>query len=236
MGTTSFPQVDARANLEDVKEILAEISQLLDFLLNGNIDFKNVRAKSISADRMNVKELSAITANLGHITAGLIEAVKIISSTIIGSYIATAEGSYPRVELSSVNNFISALQTASNYLTISPNESGSPRLIFNNGTVSGYLYAVNGTLLLNTANQTGDIQISSGKNVRITANRTNGYKTYVDSWGDLVNNDNSQTLQQALNAKLNTNGVGGVFYVSSSPGGPADKAVQVVNGQIIGIS
>src|SRR5690606_40329571 len=91
--------------IEEAFDTLAKLQKQLRYLLNGNLDFENLRARSIkaenievgtltaeeikansiSADRMDVDKLSAITADLGHITAGLIEAID-----IFGSYIATS--------------------------------------------------------------------------------------------------------------------------------------------------
>lgn len=105
--------------LKETANQQAIIYKELDWMLNGNVDGKNIRANSITANEikansitaneMNVNELSAISANLGHITAGLIEAITMVSSVITGSLIQTkAVGNYPRIELSSSNNLLKA--------------------------------------------------------------------------------------------------------------------------------
>lgn len=99
---------DYVANLADM---FAKLAKDLDFIINGNLDVKNIRANSITADRLKVDELSAISANLGHITAGLIEAV-----TMIGSLIMTSQpGDFPRAEMSSTDKMFKVQQGESNY-------------------------------------------------------------------------------------------------------------------------
>lgn len=73
-----------------------------------------------------MNELSAITANLGHILAGLIESVQ-----IFGSYIATSYGSYPLVEISNTNNMMGAWKNWNNAVQIySPSDMFSPIIRF----------------------------------------------------------------------------------------------------------
>lgn len=108
MATTSLPRVPNAADLERVIITLNQALDELDWLLNGFIDNKNIKARSITAeeikaltitageikantitaDRMNVQQLSAIAADLGKITAGI----------IIGALIKTAETG-ARIEL-----------------------------------------------------------------------------------------------------------------------------------------
>lgn len=105
---------------EDIEEQFAEITKLLNYLLNGMLDVANIRAKSltadvikagsITADEMNVNELSAITANMGKLTSG----------EIYGAYIATGEGTYPRAEMSSTGKYFGVYKDENNYLTIVP--------------------------------------------------------------------------------------------------------------------
>lgn len=103
-------------SLSELNEVVAKLQKALNYLLAGNLDFDNIRARgikaenieagtitaneiaanTITADKMDVNQLSAISANLGTITAGLLQAV-----TIIGSLIQSAvAGVYPRAEMS----------------------------------------------------------------------------------------------------------------------------------------
>lgn len=83
---------DTAAYADYLAGIIARNLREVLWLLTGNLDVANIKAKSITADlirantitadKMDVQELSAIAANLGHITAGLIEAVTINGSEI----------------------------------------------------------------------------------------------------------------------------------------------------------
>lgn len=95
--------VTLRDYVANLAEILAKLSKDLDYIINGNLDVNNIRANSITAIAMDVQELSAITANLGHITAGEIDSVE-----IYGSKIATTRGAMPRIEMSATNNLLKA--------------------------------------------------------------------------------------------------------------------------------
>lgn len=75
----------------NVLELNAEV------ITAGSITADKIGANEITADKMNVNQLSAISADLGHITAGTIEAVQIFGSVITGTVVQTKpEGQYPR--------------------------------------------------------------------------------------------------------------------------------------------
>ncbi|WP_337101994.1 hypothetical protein [Paenibacillus sp. YIM B09110] len=192
---------------EGLSEELAKLQKTLRWMLNGNIDFENIRAKgivadniaanTITADKMDVSELSAIAANLGHITAGLIEAVN-----IIGSYIATSNGTYPRCEMSSTGNLFSAYSSEDTYIHIDPYFylTNKPAIVFNDGDLSvGTISAddklnLNGLFGLNLTAGAGPITLS-----------TNGVQgvRFVD-WSDIRNMDTGSDLQTDLNDKADS--------------------------------
>lgn len=131
MGIQDFGTIGADASLKEVIDALADLQDSLNFLLNGNLDVKNVRAKSITADRMDVKQLSAIAADLGKVVAGI----------LIGAYISTADGTYPRIDFSSVNRLLAAYNTASKYVAITPSQGGTPGISWNDGSNVAYAIA-----------------------------------------------------------------------------------------------
>jgi len=206
MGIWKMSQLKAPPLTDDVKELreyikylsnqLASMLKDLDFTLNGDVDFRNVRAKSIKADRMDVDELSAISANLGHIVAGLIESVQ-----IFGSYIATSKDSFPRCEMSSTGNVFAAKSSADHYVAIDPNYAGTPALkwIFN-GTERGGLNDISGVmellgiggLVLNVSG--GDLDINVEGNINIFPSN---YARLAD-WYKLFNISSGRTLGQDL--------------------------------------
>lgn len=104
------------AYLKQLANIVSAMKNDLEHMLNGNLDVNNIRAKGIKAHSLDVEELSAITANLGKILAGLIYGV-----AIYGSYIATAEGEYPRAEMSNTSNMFGAYGDANKYVKIEAN-------------------------------------------------------------------------------------------------------------------
>lgn len=89
-------------------------------LRNTMLNLDDVNFDKITANVMNVQQLSAIAADMGTLTAG----------TIIGALIKTADTTYPRIEFSSVNNLLQAFLNATQFISISPSFTGSPTLIF----------------------------------------------------------------------------------------------------------
>lgn len=194
-----------QASIEYLKQLANIVSQMkndLEFMLNGTLDAnniraegieaKNIKANTITADKMDVNELSAISANLGHITAGLIESIQ-----IFGSYIATRNGSYPRAEMSNSGNLFGAYLTAGNGIEIKPaGWNDVPAVSFSRSGVSSFIsFPVNFTI---------DSETGVTINARLNSInlRTQGLGSYVnvDDWSRLRNENTGQTMQQALDA------------------------------------
>lgn len=174
--------VNGDMELQDLANLVGKVLKELNWLMTGNLDVENIRAKSITADRMNVNELSAITANLGHITAGLIEAV-----TIIGSLIKTAEFGQ-RVELSSTENLLKAVNQSGGTLNVAPNVNGSPTIVFQPPD--------SGVTVLYSTNS--DFNLLSTTNINITASGAG--RVRFSSWGNIYSMADQRTLQQELSA------------------------------------
>ncbi|WP_197046179.1 hypothetical protein, partial [Mycobacterium tuberculosis] len=118
---------------------VAAIRNDLEFMLNGHLDANNIRANSIetknlkagavTADKIHVDELSAISANVGKVTSG----------EIYGNYIATKENAYPRAEMNNTEDLFGAYASANNFIQIyTPNSGFSPTIMF--GTPAGVAY------------------------------------------------------------------------------------------------
>ncbi len=88
-----------------------------------SIETEKLAAGSVTAEKITVNELSAIAADLGHITAGLIESVKIISS-----YFGTKDGEFPLCEIDSATNRIRSANSEIDYISMEPSIDGSPGL------------------------------------------------------------------------------------------------------------
>lgn len=190
----------------------------------GAVTTDKLDAGAVTADKITVSELSAIAANLGTITAGLMTAV-----TIIGSYIATAAGTYPRCEMSSIDNLFAAYNTADDYVSLQPDVSGAPTLSIVEGGVArlgmNYSSALSQVALLSTAHL---LLTSVGGDIELQPSLSG--KVKIPDWTALQNATNSQTLQQALNGKADIFvGATGVF--DSQDG----KTVVVNNGIITAI-
>ncbi|WP_010276402.1 hypothetical protein [Paenibacillus senegalensis] len=189
MSTPNLPKVNGAMETKDLVNLVAILIKELSWLLTGNLDVKNIRAKSITADRLTVDELSAISANLGHITAGLVEAV-----TIIGSLIKTADFGQ-RVELSSSENLLKAVNFSGSQLRIVPDVAGTPALEFNNGSGSiGVIFLdtwglnLVSSLSIAISSTMGNLDLSAGNSGRVT----------VRNWGQFGNRDTGRSLQQEL--------------------------------------
>lgn len=178
------------------------LTEELTYLLN-NLDTRNVNelnaeviiAKTITADKMSVNELSAISANIGKVTSG----------EIYGNYIATREDAYPRSEMSNEDNLFASYYDERNYIIILPNyENGSgnvsPALVFfAGGNLAGFLDTVFGFNLNSTSNAAinavrGRVEINAGSNIVLEP----GNDVSIPSWDQLYSRRDGQTLQEVL--------------------------------------
>lgn len=182
MGIWKMTQLKAPPLTEDAAELrkyllylsnqIASMLKDLDFTLNGDVDFRNVRAKSIKADRLDVDQLSAITANMGKLTSG----------EIYGAYIATREDAYPRAEMSNTNDLFGTYYDEDNYIKYVANYANAPAIEFYTG---GVLRARFSTLL-------GGLQIDSPWGTNL-----DGINRFED-WTKVRNSATGRTLQQDL--------------------------------------
>lgn len=221
---------------------LAILQKQLRYVINGNVDFENVRARSIkaenievgtltadeiaantiTADKMSVTELSAITANMGTITAGLLIAVN-----IIGSYIATANGTFPRCEMSATDNLFAAYSEENVGIRIIPFfTNDKPALVFQDGDTSLGVLTAPDELQLTAYNA---LRLRSGNGpVILSTESLDGIQ--FDSWGELRNQATGHNLQQDLNAKANSfSGYSGSFSTGTN-------TVNVSNGIITSVT
>ncbi|MNH92841.1 hypothetical protein D3C73_454280 [compost metagenome] len=146
---------------------------------------------------MNVNELSAITANLGHITAGLIESVE-----IYGSYIATNRGAYPRAEMSVNQNMFATYQSDSSYIQIKAVNAGSnsPQMsmVSPGATLNFYLQGSASNVF-----STGtDMRISADRHIDLNPGVFSGLVRVT--FESLQDNTLGTTLAQQLSSKVST--------------------------------
>jgi hypothetical protein len=194
MPTPQFPGVpnyDPNKSVEDNVKILSDhligfarymnwLMLSLDTLNINRLDAKVIIANTITAEKMNVDELSAISANLGEITAGIIRGIQ-----IFGSYIATRDNAYPRAEMSNEGDLFGVYTSPTVYTRMSQSIMGSPGTVYSDGTTTGIIAtSIFGNYLV----------INSDHNILLNATGT----VDLDDWTKLKNRSSGQTLQQAL--------------------------------------
>lgn len=111
------------------------------YILN-NLDTRNVNeidgdilvTGTVTALKMNVQKLSAITADLGAITAGVIDSVE-----IYGSYIATSRDQFPKVEMSP-EGFKAYGPQGGESMSLGQADDGGALLFMDNGSPRGSIY------------------------------------------------------------------------------------------------
>ncbi|KAF6564534.1 hypothetical protein G9G63_10355 [Paenibacillus sp. EKM202P] len=111
------------------------------YILN-NLDTRNVNeidgdilvTGTITAAKMNVQKLSAIAADLGTITAGVIDSVE-----IYGSYIATSRDEFPKVEMSPAG-FKAYGPQGGESMSLGQADDGGALLFMDNGSPRGSIY------------------------------------------------------------------------------------------------
>jgi len=157
---------------------------------------------TIQANQINAASLSAISANLGTVTAGTISGVTISGATIVSGFITGANitggtiqtagsGTYPRIELSASNSWLSFEATSTSYLRIQPLGS---LVAFN---------MANGSSTFNINKATGGTTIQASDNITIN-----------NSGASIVMSGNHIFIN-APNGTINLNAVG--VYVNGNP-------------------
>lgn len=213
------PRLNSPPQTKEVGEVLeyvkglantvAKMAKDLEFILNGNVAFDNIRAEGIeaknikagavTAEKITVNELSAITANLGHILAGLIESVE-----IYGSYIATRKDAYPRAEMSATDNMFAAMSNVNNHIRISAvGGNNSPQLLLKSSFANLLLLMLGTTANIMVTG--GDLMLGADNmefnadEIRLFPNNYKGIR--VSAFSDIVDNSSGKSLQEILNSK-----------------------------------
>lgn len=197
---------ELRTYLKTTINQVAIMLKELDYVLNGNLDIKNLKANSITAKYLSVDELSAITANLGTITAGIIRGI-----SIYGSLISTNETGYPRASISNSGNFFDVSTNAGDSIRIEEGLFGDPAIVIRDGgDVTAFIGMVAGALAIQ-----GNVNIVIGtSDGNVTLNPSAVFN--VPSWDKVVNQATGRTLQQDLDAKSN---IGHTHSVTTTAGG-----------------
>lgn len=203
MANVQLPNIDSAET--DIKVLVpqllnayAKLTKELSWLLN-NLDTRNLNyvdgdllvEGTVTAAKLIVDELSAISANLGHITAGLIESIQ-----IYGSYIATRNGAFPRAEMNNSGDLLAVYTDSSSSVTIEPGITDEPTITFRKFGVPSFIigpaFGLTGLLASTSVvlgTQTGNANIVCG---------SSGYVS-VPSWEKFISGE-GYSLQSELDA------------------------------------
>ncbi|MGV6934117.1 hypothetical protein ACWA2B_01075 [Paenibacillus sp. CMM36] len=142
LGDISQSNVDQlRSLVKQLHNAAVQQTEELLYLLN-NLDTRNINeidgdilvTGTITAAKMNVQKLSAIAADLGTITAGVIDSVE-----IYGSYIATSRDQFPKVEMSP-EGFKAYGPQGGESMSLGQADDGGALLFMDNGSPRGSIY------------------------------------------------------------------------------------------------
>lgn len=192
---------DVTTKINDLVQRLRQLLLTLDTLNIRSLHAKvieaetitgdKIQANSITADKIEVNELSAISANLGHITAGLIESIE-----IFGSFISTNRYGYPKVELSDTEDMIGAYKSGNNSIQIySPVDRLSPIILFTANGINSYLFYDPADNTFSVTSNYANIDISTQGDIQLYGNSVR-----LSGWNSLWSNGESKTLKQELDA------------------------------------
>ncbi|MFE4569946.1 hypothetical protein [Paenibacillus chitinolyticus] len=238
MGNLNLPRVEPGMTPEQLGNLMGLWMKELIYIFDGMIDTDNVR--EIAGWIANQFALTSKDGKVGMSTSEEGEDPvrffagdnwKVTRSgkmTATGALIQSVRNAYPRVEISPDKNLFGAYQTPNDALVIVPSYSGGPPNFYmvQNGSAIFEITQMLGIPSIFTL-ATVDLNISGGGNLNLTANTG---KVQVTNWNQLKNKDTGHTLQQDLDAKLNSTPVHGTVYVSSTPGGPATVPITFTNG------
>lgn len=220
MPTPQFSTLKENASLDELKDYLIGLNRYLNYLLSSldtlnisrldakvivantitagklaadSVETANLQAGAVTAEKITVNELSAISADLGKLIAGI----------LVGAYISTADGTYPRIDFSSSGNLLAAYLDATHYISIEPNVGGAPGIGFTNPSgLAGRIYGNSGLGMLALVNNI-ELTSLSGK---IDMNAPDGIS---------INGEDGLT---------------GTYYVSDTSGGAATRKLTFTNG------
>lgn len=237
------PRIASPGDLNSISEVLGYVKNLantvalmakdLEFIVNGNLDVNNISANSITAEKIvagavtaskiDVDELSAISANLGHITAGLVESIQ-----IFGSYIATRNGDYPRAEMSNTSNAFRAYFSEDYYVSIESNLDGTPLITlvspWNVTTIHSDQYgaSIQTDKDLTIRSQIGNIILDEGM-------EGTGSNIVIRDFTSIFSTFDGESIGSALNQKA-TSGISTSLSGSANGGIPIGTQLMVNGG------
>jgi hypothetical protein len=202
MANAPFPDVGNQDSLAQLRIIVGEISQLLNWLFQGNIDSLNVR--KLTADLIKAGTLLAnlvtIMSNLNDGAYIRIDGNGMVINdgtndtftvdidgfvTLTGALFQTSAASYPRVTIDPATTLFKAEQSASNRLEIAASHaSSSPAMmIYQGGSPKLQIQEIGGADVLIATLGGDDLQLSANGDLYL-----NGTNTRLNPSTDLTIN------------------------------------------------
>lgn len=134
--------------------------------------------------------------------------------TLVGALFQTIAGEYPRLEINSNSNLLTAYLDETNYIALDPNLTGKPAIRYKTPTIEGFMGSVSDFFWIHAI--IGNLQLSS--NGRLVIKAGAGFPVEFDSWDDIKNSLSGRTLQQDLDA-LSSSIPEGTYTVITYSGG-----------------
>lgn len=257
-------EMSTQEQIDYLTNEVAKLQKTVRYLMNGGLDTDNVNelnANVVNAGTLNTNLVTVraedgnryyqinengIQAFNGSIytllfdlasgnlsISGIIEALggRIGGWSIVGNALYSSTSTYPRVVLDPDNSQIMYYFTETSYIMISSDQSGQfPAITFvRGGRVSQIGQGMTEFLMSTVFGQ--DMVASAGGNLRLIANSGN---VQFQSWGKIFNSLLNQTLEQALNNKLDRSG-GVTNIVEVVDGLGNSRVLNFVNGQLVAI-
>lgn len=123
--------------------------------------------------------------------------------TMTGAQVQSADGTYPRIELSASDELLRASLDATHYIYIDPDfVGGTPALVWQDPASSVQMFILpdgSGDFMFNPTQKLKIVSSSNDIHLQCAA----GHVISVNSWNQLYNRFNGISLQSELNAKAN---------------------------------
>lgn len=222
-------QLTGNETLEELRQIVGQMRQDIEWLMQGRISSKNIR--EVGGYNVNQTDLVSKDGNVGLSSANdSADPIRMFAGSSLkdfapwrvtqsGKMFATgatieSQGSYPKISLDPSGNVLGVYSSPTVYLSFNPIAGSftAPQITFINGTRDANIYQ---TAFLFNIQAIGDIGIlAAGGELNLDGDHISA------QWSKFTNGIGGQSLQSALSGKANAfSGFTGSFTVSLSGGG-----------------
>jgi hypothetical protein len=208
-------QVTGDENLEDLQDLVAKLQKDVNWILNGNLSSKNVREiggynvsetlfqsrggdVGMSSDPTGTDPVRFWAGSTNKDTAPW-RVHKSGKSVMTGALIQSSNGTYPLIKMDPTSSLFGAYTDANKYISMVAMDGtrSVPALLFKDDSIPMYsIMYIDDPAQRFTILSAGDMFISAGTSTLTIG----GFRVKTD-WSTLYNYAETQTLQQALDAK-----------------------------------